>query len=290
MSRTRAQGEKAGAEQGRVNEGQKPIGIPGVVLGQPGRAGLAAGDPAELRELQLLVERVVRGVQHRGHPPGEVGAAPDPSERGVGVRVGERRVVLAQPGHERRGEQRDVGDREVEPLGAGRRDDVRGVAGEEQPAVPHRRLDERAHRQHRPVGDRAGLQRPAVLTVAEPRGEPVPDPVVGPVVERRVVRHLEVEPRHRRRPHRVQREAVRVPGVDQLVGRRRDVGEDAEPGVRVGPLPRPRRPVRRRAMARTSRRSRPRRRRAAAPPHRPRVKVTDGSSVSRSCRAVSATS
>ena len=60
---------------------------------------------------------------------------------------------------------------------------------------------------------------------------------VGPVVERGVVRHLEVEPRHRRRAHRVQREALRVPGVDQLVGRRCDVGEDAEPGVGIGALP-----------------------------------------------------
>ena len=35
------------------------------------------------------------------------------------------------------------------------------------------------------------------------------------------VRHLQVEPAHRGRAHRVQREPVRVPGVDQLVGRRR---------------------------------------------------------------------
>ena len=81
------------------------------------------------------------------------------------------------------------------------------------------------------------------------------------------VGHLQVEPAHRGRAHRVQGEAVGVPGVDQLVGRRRDVGEDAEPGVRVGPLPGL--PDRRRhgrpARARTSRRSRrPRRRRAAA--------------------------
>ena len=72
----------------------------------------------------------------------------------------------------------------------------------------------------------------------EPRGQAVPDPVVGPVVQGGVVGHLQVEPRHRRRAHRVQGEALRVPGVDQLVGRRRHVGEDAEPGVGVGPLPR----------------------------------------------------
>ena len=117
------------------------------------------------------VERVAAGVQHRGHPPREVGAAPDPAQRGVGVVVGEARVVLAQQVDEGGREQADVGDREVEPLGAGRRHDVRGVAGQEQPAVPHRRLHERAHRQHALLGDRARGERPAVLAVAEPGGE-----------------------------------------------------------------------------------------------------------------------
>src|SRR6186713_306963 len=59
----------------------------GVVLGQAGGAGVGGADPAELGELELGVERVAGGVEHGGHPPGEVGAAPDATQGGVGVGV-----------------------------------------------------------------------------------------------------------------------------------------------------------------------------------------------------------
>ena len=49
----------------------------------------------------------------------------------------------------------DVGDGEVEPLGAGRGDDVGGVAGEEQVAVSHRLGDEAAQRRDRLLDRRA---------------------------------------------------------------------------------------------------------------------------------------
>jgi hypothetical protein len=135
------------------------------------------------------------------------------------------------------GEQSHVGHREVEPLGAGRRHDVRRVFGQEESAVPHRRLHEGAHLQHAPVGDRPGLEGPAVLPVTEAGGKRRPDPVVRPVGQVGVVGHLEVEPRHGRGTHRVHREAIRMPGVDELVGGRRDVGEDAEPQVGIDLLP-----------------------------------------------------
>ena len=38
-----------------------------------------------------------------------------------------------------------IGDREVHALGAGRRHDMRGIAGEEQPAILHRLDGEAAH-------------------------------------------------------------------------------------------------------------------------------------------------
>src|SRR6185312_11255573 len=50
-----------------------------VVLREASRAGLARGDPVQLGELQLFVERVLTLVQHCGHPPREVGAPPDAS-------------------------------------------------------------------------------------------------------------------------------------------------------------------------------------------------------------------
>ena len=99
-------------------------------------------------------------VQHRGHPPGEVLGPPDPSQAG-------RRVGLQQIGaavrrttrRRRRPSSVDVGEGEVHALGAGRRDDVHGVPGQEQPPPLHRLDHEAAHRgdallQDRPLGER----------------------------------------------------------------------------------------------------------------------------------------
>ena len=226
---------------------------------RPALAGGLDAHPAQLGELQLGVEVVARAVQHRGHEPGEVRAPPDAGQRAVGVAVDQVGLLLLEQPHQRGGQQGHVGDGEVEALGAGRRHDVRGVAGEEQPAAAHRGADERAHRQHRLLGDRAGVELPAVE--GEARREVVPDPVVGPVLDLLVGVDLQVEPRDLRRAHRVQREALGVPGVDQLVGRGRGVGQDAEPGVGVGALPHPRRrcpagrPAGRRRGSRRCRRS-----------------------------------
>ena len=104
--------------------------------------------------------------------------------------------------------------------------------------MPHRARNERVHGQHRLRRDRPRRQGPTVLTVAKTRGQRLPDPVVGPLLDRGVVGHLQVEARHRLRTHRVKREAVGVPGVDQFVGRRRDVREDPQPGVGIDLLPR----------------------------------------------------
>jgi hypothetical protein len=47
---------------------------------------------------------------------------------------------------ERAGQQNDVGNREIHALGAGRRHDMGGVAGEKKPAMAHRLGDEAAQR------------------------------------------------------------------------------------------------------------------------------------------------
>ena len=56
------------------------------------------------------------------------------------VRVGVERVVVPaeQRPLEPSSQHPDVGERQVEALGAGRRDGVPGVAGQQQPAVAHR--------------------------------------------------------------------------------------------------------------------------------------------------------
>jgi hypothetical protein len=207
----------------------------GVVLRQPARGGLGRRHVLELGQLQPPVELVAVGVEHRRHPPREVRPAPDLGERVVRVRVEQIGALPAEEGVERPGEERDVEDRQVEALGPGRRHDVCGVPGEEEPPVAHRRRHEAAHRRDAPVGHRTGLQRPALEAQAD--AELVPDPVVRPVLEPLGGIDLQVEPGDRRRPHAVEREAVRVPGVDQLIGGRLDVGEDAEPGERVLALP-----------------------------------------------------
>ena len=60
-----------------------------------------------------------------------------------------------------------------------------------------------------------------------------PDPIVGPVRDVLVRRHLQVKAAQGRAPHAVQGEAPGVAGVDQLLRRRRHGGEDPEPAERV---------------------------------------------------------
>src|SRR6187200_2635458 len=76
-----------------------------VVLGERGRARARAGDVAQLRALELVLERVLpgRAVQHRGHPPGEVLDAPDPLQALLRVALDPRTVPGLEPGRERAG-------------------------------------------------------------------------------------------------------------------------------------------------------------------------------------------
>ena len=160
----------------------------------------------------------VEPVQHRRHPPREVLGAPDAAQARLRVarRARRRRSV---PVGDRVGEHANVGDGEVQPLRAGRRDDVRGVAREEEPPVLHRLDDEAAHAGHALLDDRPLVQRPAGQP--EPRAQLLPDALVRPLVERLVGPALEVEPRELRRAHAVEREAALVVRVDELVVRRR---------------------------------------------------------------------
>src|SRR3954470_6560955 len=206
---------------------------PHIVLRQRRRRRPLACHHVQLRQLpaQVEVARVWEAVEHRGHPPGEVLGAPDAAERRgrVGLeQVGRARAVV---GGERPGEDVDVGGGEVETLGAGGRDGVGGVAGEEQAAVLHRLADEAAHRDDAFLEDLALLE-PEALALG-PGLQLRPDPVVGPVVGRVVRVALEVETLDAGRAGADQREAALVAGVDQLVRGGRRLGEDAEPAERV---------------------------------------------------------
>ena len=61
----------------------------------------------------------------------------------------------------------------------------------------------------------------------------VPDAVVGPEREIFVGRALQIEAADLRRTHGEKSEAAVVVCVDEFVGRRRGLGEDAEPAERV---------------------------------------------------------
>src|SRR3954463_763868 len=87
----------------------------------------------EPAELHLLVERSgVEAVQQRRHVVGEVLRTPYAPQRGLAVRVGRARVAVLQKGDECVAQNRHVVHRQVQSLRAGRRHDVRSIAGQEQ--------------------------------------------------------------------------------------------------------------------------------------------------------------
>ena len=86
-------------------------------------------------------------------------------------------------------EDRDVGDRQVHALGAGGRHDVRGVAGEEQPAEAHRLGDEAAQRRDALL-DRRADRHPCGDFRTDPLLELVPESLVAPLIHVIVERAL----------------------------------------------------------------------------------------------------
>jgi hypothetical protein len=111
---------------------------------------------------------------------------------------------------------------------------MRGIAQKEKPAVLHRLRHEAAHLRHAALSDRAIPQREPLP--AQPRLQLRPDAVVGPGGQVLVRFALQIQPADHRRAHRQQREATLMAGIDQLLGGRRRVGEDAQPAERIGAL------------------------------------------------------
>jgi hypothetical protein len=108
---------------------------------------------------------------------------------------------------------------------ARRWDDVGCVAGQKQSSVLHRGRDEAAHRRDALVQQGSFGERKSRI-ISESNVQLFPDPIVGPIGEVLVSSDLKVHPSHGRRAHAVQGKTVRVPGVDQLVGRRGSFGTD----------------------------------------------------------------
>ena len=161
---------------------------PDVVLGEGRRGRRRRGHVAQLGELQLRSNVVRSGrcsievIHHEKCSARQTRRRQAPSS--ASSSAARRR---SEPRASASARTRTSCEREVQALRAGRRDDVRGVAGEEQPAVLHRLDDEAAH----PVTPFSSTgpfgERPAVEP--EPELELLPDALVGPLVDVLVGRH-----------------------------------------------------------------------------------------------------
>ena len=146
------------------------------------------------------------------------------------------------------GEQGDVPDCEVETFGAGRRDDVRGIAREEQTPVAHGLADETAHRHDVLLEDRPLYRLPAVVG-RETLAQLAPDAVLAPL-RRIVVRiALQVHALDLGRARTDQGETTLVQGVDEFLRRGCRAAQDAEPAERIDALERAQRSGRNRTAA-----------------------------------------
>ena len=167
-------------------------------------------------------------MQHRRHEPGETLALPDPAQACGAVAIEAILLVASIFGVERAGQHHDIGDRQVQALGAGGRHDVGRVAGDEQAAVLHRFTHERAQRDDAFLEDPALCQLPAIIGV-EARVQFVPDAPVRPCRDIVGWIALDIHALHVRRPCAEQGEAFSLVGVNEFVPRQRRFGQDAEP-------------------------------------------------------------
>src|SRR5262245_10046284 len=201
---------------------------PGIVLGQRAFRGFRARHVVELGALALAIEGVVAGIEMKQlrHPPGETLRLPHPPQTGCRVALEQIAAAGAIELRDRVREDPHIRERQIHALGASRRLDVGGIAGEKKPAVLHGLDDEAAHGgdallQHRAFGEFA--------RAAEAGMQFLPDARVRPVLDVVVRRALQIEPRQGRRAHGVKREAALVIGIDQLVFGRRRFGQNSDP-------------------------------------------------------------
>src|SRR5262245_53991070 len=177
-----------------------------------------------------MVERIVLGeaVEELGHPPGKALDLPHAADAGGGVL---REKIGAAPrikGAKRVGEDTDVGYSQVESLGAGRRDNVGCVPGEEEAAELHGLNDKAAHAGDGSLCNLTFPELPAIES-CESLPQLVPDAIVGPEGEVLIGRALKIKAADFGRAHGEQREAAVVMHIDKFFGGGRRLGEDAEP-------------------------------------------------------------
>src|SRR4051812_18283022 len=138
----------------------------------------------ELGKLHLLPERPLFGeaVQELRHPPREALGLPHAREGAGGVAVELFRRILLVEGNKSLRKIKNIARGEVEALGAGRRDDVPGIAGEEEPSEAKRLGDEAAKRRNALLDRRPGDELAHRALVEAPQ-QLLPEALVGPLVE-----------------------------------------------------------------------------------------------------------
>src|SRR6266576_2029982 len=126
---------------------------PRVILGQRAHSRFRARHIIELGELALAIKRIVARIEMKQlrHPPGEALRLPDPLQAGRRVPLQQVAAARAIELADRACEHPHVRQGQVHALRAGRRLDVRGIAGEKEPAGLHRLDHEAAHRGDAPL-------------------------------------------------------------------------------------------------------------------------------------------
>ena len=210
-----------------------------VIFGERRLRGARGREIVEFRALHLRLEARFRmqPVEQHGHPPGEALGLPYARERGIAIGAERRVVLLRVVGRQRAAQIVHVRGREIEALGAGRRHDVGGVSGEEQPAMLHGRSHEAAQRRDALLDRRTRRDARRGLR-PQPTLELVPYPLIRPFPDLLVEAALDVVAAAGGRPHRGQGKAARVAGVDELIRAGRHIGQDTQPAERVGSLER----------------------------------------------------
>ncbi|SKY75504.1 Uncharacterised protein [Mycobacteroides abscessus subsp. abscessus] len=154
---------------------------------------------------------------------------PDSRERADGVGVEFLTLSGGVERADRVGEHACIRDGEIESFCACRRNDVRGVAEQEQRTELHGLGHHAAQGCEAAIDDLAGLQGRMIVAGAA-SGELGPDRLVAPVSKACVGGDLEILPAQVRSAHAVNRQSVRVGAVHALFGDRCGVRQNAQPG------------------------------------------------------------
>jgi hypothetical protein len=154
-------------------------------------------------ELVLIATRgesilIGKHMQQLRQPPRKTLGSPDATQRCRGIRLKIAVMTTFEVSLEAAMQVVDVRNCEIEALGPGRRHDMSGVPGEEQPAMTHRLGDEASQRGDGLL-DRGTRDDLVGQLLREPRLQLLPKPFVGLCWEIGVRRTLDVVARQLRR-------------------------------------------------------------------------------------------